>query len=58
MGSGPLLYVNPLDVNFTKFGLPPRSTSGGPYASKGHTLALALTIHLFKNIALIGHSSS
>jgi len=45
-------------VNFTKFGLPPRSTSGGPYASKAHPLGLALTIHLLENIAIIGHSSS
>jgi len=47
-----------MGVNCTKFGLPPHSTSGGPYASKAHPLALALTIHLLKNIALIGHSSS
>jgi len=45
-------------VNFSKFGLPPGSTSGGPYAGKAHALALGLTIHLLKNIALIGHSSS
>jgi len=36
----------------------PCSTLGGPYASKAHPLALALTLHLLKNIALIGHSSS
>jgi len=58
MGSRPLLYAKPLGGDFTKFRLPPHSTSGGPYASKAHPLALALTIPLLKNIALIGHSSS
>jgi len=57
MGSWPLLYVKPLGVNFTKFGLPPRSPSGALMPVKP-TPGLGFKHTTIKKIALIGHSSS